>query len=116
MSCINQIRNITKNPLPPLEEIAEGVLILLRDVKKTSTQNRRDFYATPLSSGTGIGWFPDTREDHEPNLGLNKHLGAEGAMPPGWVQYPKGAKSITTSYNSPAGAIAAIIKLRFLIT
>ena len=37
-------------------------------------------------------------------------------MSPGRVQDPKVAKSITISCNSPAGAIAAIIKRRFLIT
>jgi len=37
-------------------------------------------------------------------------------MSPGRVQDPEGAKTITLSYNTPAGAIAAIIKRRFLIT
>ena len=43
-------------------------------------------------------------------------MGAEWAMSPGRVQDPEGAKSITLSYNSPAGAIAAIFKRKFLIT
>ena len=37
-------------------------------------------------------------------------------MSPGRVQDPEGAKTITLSYNSPSGAVAAIIKRRFLIT
>ena len=36
-------------------------------------------------------------------------------MSSGRVKDPEGAKSITLCYNSPAGAIAAIIKRRFLI-
>ena len=37
-------------------------------------------------------------------------------MSPGRVQDPEGAKTITLRYNTPAGAIATIIKRRFLIT
>jgi len=43
-------------------------------------------------------------------------MGAKGAMSPRRVQDPEGAKTITISYNSPAGAIATIVKRRFLIT
>jgi hypothetical protein len=116
LNCINPIRDITKNPLPPLEEIARGISIQLRDAKKKGAQSMRDLDAALVSSGTGIDWFPKTREDCDHNLGLNKHLVAEGAMSLGRVQDPKRAKSITISYNSLAGAIAAIIKRIFLIT
>jgi hypothetical protein len=61
-------------------------------------------------------WFPETKEDCEHNLGLTKYLEAVGAMSPGRVQDPEGAKQITLSYTSPAGAIAAIINRRFFIT
>ena len=37
-------------------------------------------------------------------------------MSPGRIQDPEGEKTITLSYNTPAGAIGAIIKRRFLIT
>ena len=47
---------------------------------------------------------------------LNKHLGAEGAMSPGRVQDPEGAKTVVISYATAAGAIAAVIKRMFLIT
>ncbi len=43
-------------------------------------------------------------------------MGAEGAMSQGRVQDSEGVKSISISYNSPAGAIAAIVKHRFHIT
>ena len=68
------------------------------------------------AAGTETVWFPETRENCEQNLGLNKHMGAEGAMSPGRVQDLEGAKTITIGYNSPAGAIVAIVKRRFLIT
>jgi hypothetical protein len=68
------------------------------------------------NSGTEPEWFPEAKGTCEQHLDLNKHLGAEGAMSPGRVQDPEGAKTITLSYNTPAGAIDAIIKRRFLIT
>jgi hypothetical protein len=37
-------------------------------------------------------------------------------MSPGRVQDPEGAKTITISFNTAAGAVAAIVKRRFLIT
>ena len=85
-------------------------------MEKLGTQSKRDMDNALHASGTETDWFPETRENCEQNLGLNKHLGAEGAMSPGRVQDPEGAKTITISYNSPAGAIAAIVKRRFLIS
>ena len=37
-------------------------------------------------------------------------------MSPGRGQDPKGTKTITLIYNTPTGAIAAIVKRRFIIT
>ena len=116
LNCINPIRDITKNLLPPLEEIARGISIQLRDVIKPGNQSRRDMDTALTESGTEQDWFPETKETCEHYLGLNNHLGADGAMSPGRVQDPEGAKKITLSYNTPAGAIAAITKRRFLIT
>jgi hypothetical protein len=79
LNIINPICDITKNPLPLLEEIARSVSIQLRDVKKTGTQSKRDLDSALVSSGTETDWFPETRKDCEQNLGLNKHLGAEGS-------------------------------------
>ncbi len=59
---------------------------------------------------------PGNKGDLRTHLGLNNHLGAEGAMSPGRVQDPEGAKTITLSYNTPSGAITSIIKRIFLIT
>ena len=49
-------------------------------------------------------------------MDLNKHLGAEGVMSPGRVQDPEGAKTIVLSYNTAAGAVATVIKHKFLLT
>jgi hypothetical protein len=47
---------------------------------------------------------------------MNKHLGAEGAMSPGRVQGPEGAKTIVLSYKTTAGAVASVIKHKLLLT
>ena len=61
-------------------------------------------------------WYLDNPYDCIHSVELNKNLGAEGAMPPGRVQDPEGAKMITISLNTAARAVATIIKLRVLIT
>ena len=43
-------------------------------------------------------------------------MGAEGAMSPGRVHDPAGAKIIVLSYKTVAGAVASVIKHRFVIT
>ncbi len=70
LNCINPIRDIMKNPLPSLEEIARGVSIQLRDVEKLGTQSRRDMDNALQASGTETDWFRETRENCEQNLGL----------------------------------------------
>ena len=50
------------------------------------------------------------------SMALNKHMGAEGAMSPGRVQDPKGAKIIVLSCKTAAGAVATVIKHMFVIT
>ena len=85
-------------------------------MEKLGTQRVRDLDSALQASGKETDRFPETRENCEQNLCLNKQLGAEGDMSPRRVQDLEGAKSITISYNSPAGAIAAIVNRRFLIT
>ena len=92
MNCINPIRDIIKNPLPPLEEIARGVSIQLREVVKHGTHSRRDMDVALRTANTTEDWFPDNLLDCEQDLALNAHLGAEGAMSPGRVHDRKEAK------------------------
>jgi hypothetical protein len=42
LTYINSIKDITKSPLSPLEEIARGVSIQLQDVVFKGTQRRKD--------------------------------------------------------------------------
>ena len=49
LNCINSRRDITKCPLPPLEEIAQGIHIQLQDVIQKGTLSRKD-----LDSATNL--------------------------------------------------------------
>jgi hypothetical protein len=85
LNCINPIRDIIKSPLSPLEEIAKGVSIKLREVVKHGTQSRRDLDVAVRIANTTGDWFPKNPLDCEHDLALNAHLGAEGAMSLGRV-------------------------------
>jgi hypothetical protein len=78
--------------------------------------SRKDLDSTIHLAEAEAKWFPQNPRDYAQSLDLNKHLEAEGAMSPGRVQDPEGAKTITISFNTAAGAVAAIVKRRFLIT
>ena len=114
MNCINPVRDIIKRPLPPLEEIAKGAALQIRDVVTKGTHSRKDLDTTLNAAGTAYDWFPNKLDDYTFNLDMNKHLGAEGAMSPGRVQDPKGAKIIVLSYKTAAGALATDVKHRFI--
>jgi hypothetical protein len=106
-----RIRDIIKNPLPPLEEIAKGVSIQLKEVVKHGTQSRRDLDVALRTANTTADWFPDNPIDCEQDLALNSHLGAEGAMSPRRVQDPEGAKTLVVSYKTAAGATTFYVRL-----
>jgi hypothetical protein len=99
-----------------LEEIARRVSIQLREFVNLGTQCKCDLEATLRTSCTEADWFPDNQHHCEQNFALNKHLGTEGAMSPGRLQDPEGAKTVVISYASTAGAIAGVIKRKFQIT
>ena len=71
------VRDITKYPLPPLEEIARGASIQLQYVVVKGTQSRKDLDNALKAAKTNNDWFPDNAYDYEQSLELNKHLGAE---------------------------------------
>ena len=108
--------DIIESPLSPLEEIARGFSIQLREVVKLRTQSRRDLEATLRTAGTKANSFPDNHHDCEMNFALDKHLGAEGAMSPGRVHDPEGAKRLVIIYASAAGATFVVVKRKFQIT
>jgi hypothetical protein len=102
LNCINPVRDITKCPLPPLEEIAQGIHIQLQDIIKKGTLSWKDLDTAINLAEAEAEWFLENPYDCAQLLNLNKHLGAEGAMSPGRVQDPKGAKMITISFNTAA--------------
>jgi len=116
LNFINPVRDIIKCPLPPLEEIARGATLQIRDVIARGTQSRKDLDTALNATGTVYDWFSDNPDDFELNLDMNKYLGAEEAMSPGRVQNPEGAKTIVLSYKTTAGVVATVVKHRFLLT
>jgi len=85
LNCINHVRDITKFRLPLLVEIARGASIQLQDVVVKGTQSRKDLDNALKATRASNEWFIDNSSDCEQSVELNIHLGAEGAMSPGWV-------------------------------
>jgi hypothetical protein len=113
MKCINPIRDIITNSLPPLKGIARGVSIQLREVVKHGTQSTRDIDVALRTASIEADMFPDNSMDCEQDLALNAHLGAEEAVSPRRVQDPEGAKNLVLTYTTTAGATSAMIKRGF---
>jgi hypothetical protein len=62
-NCINPIRDITKCPLPPLEEIALGINIQIQDVIINGTKSRRDLDGALRLAETEDEWFLDGNQE-----------------------------------------------------
>jgi hypothetical protein len=88
----------------------------MRDVVARGTQSRKDLDTALKAAGTTYDSFPVNPDDYELKLYMDKHLGAEGAMSPGRVQDPQGAKTIVLSYKTTTGAVAIVVKHRFMLT
>ena len=67
-------------------------------------QRRRDRDVALRTTNTPSDWFPENPLDFEQDLAPNAHLGPEGAMSPGRVQDPEGAKTLVVRYRTVAGA------------
>ena len=79
---MNPMADTRKSPLPPLEDLAEGVTVQLVTGLKPGSEPMKDLDIALRESGTYLDWFPD-REDRNTwtqDLRLNTHLGAGGAM------------------------------------
>ena len=115
-NCINPITDIIKCPLPPLEEISLGVSIQIQAVIIKGTRSRRDIDAALCLAEAEDEWFPAGKPECAHTLELNLHIGAEGAMSPGRVQDMEEAKTVVINFNKTTGAVAIVIKRKFLIT
>ena len=72
--------DIRKSPLPPLEDLAEGVTIQLATGLKHGTEPIKDLDIALHESRTYQVWFLGDRNTWAQDLRLNTHLGAGGAM------------------------------------
>jgi hypothetical protein len=112
LQCINPITDITKRPLPPLEDIAEGIEISLQDLFIRGSASRKQLEIATRAAGTYEDWFDEEKAEHI-DIELNEHLGARGIMSPGTIQDPEGARTLVASFCTAAGAAAAIVKRKF---
>jgi len=98
LHCLYPVQCIAQYPLPRLEEISHGTIILINAVTQTDTQQRRDMDAALRDAGTSTNWFPNADAPCQKNLELNYLIGAEGGMSPGRILDPEGAKYLVISY------------------
>lgn len=108
--CLNRVADTRKSPLPPLEDLAEGVMVQLTTGMKPGTEPGKDLNIALRESGTYQDWFPDREDRHTwtQDMRLNAHLCAGGAMSTGRIQDPERAKTVILSFKTAAGAALAI--------
>jgi hypothetical protein len=58
LHCLNPLGDIRKSPLPPLEDLAEGVTVQMATGLKLGTEPRKDLEIALSESGTYQVWFP----------------------------------------------------------
>jgi len=73
MNCINPVIDIIKCPLSPLEEIARGAALQIKDVVTRGTHSRKDLDTALNAAGIAYDWFLVNPYGCELNLDLNKH-------------------------------------------
>jgi len=108
LHCLNPLADIRKSPLPPLDNLAEGVTVQLATRLKHGTEPRKDLNIALRESGTYQDWFPGDRHTCAHDLRLNTHLRAGGAMSTRFIQDPEGAKTTIMSFKTVAGVSLAI--------
>ncbi len=86
LRCLNPIVDTKKNPLPPLEELAEAVYTLLTIGLKPNKEPRRELGKILQPEGAVKTWFPTQNGPCSWGLRINTHLGAGAVMTPGKIQ------------------------------
>jgi uncharacterized protein (DUF1330 family) len=115
LRCLNPVVDTKKTPLPPLEDLAEAVSVLLHVGLQPHKKPKKELDKLLHAEGTTKEWFPDNRSPCSRDLRINGHLGAGGVMTPGRIQDPEGAKIVVISFKTAAGAVATIHKQTYKI-
>jgi hypothetical protein len=112
---LNPMRDTKKTPLPPLEDLADAVTVLLQTRLQHNKEPRKDFEKLLQEEGAAKNWFPEKYGPCARDLRINSHLGAGGVMTTGRIQDPEGAKTTIISFKTAAGAVAAIHRQTYKI-
>ncbi len=92
LRCLNPVLDTNKTPLPPLEDLAEAVTVILQVGLQHTKEPRKELKKILKKEGTTKEWFHETRGPCTRDLRINAHLGAREVMTPGRIQDPEGAK------------------------
>jgi hypothetical protein len=97
-----------KTPLPPIEDLAEAVTVLVQTGLQHNTEPRKELEKILQAEGATKEWFPEQRGPFNRDTRINSHLGARGLMTPGRMQDSEGAKTVFISLKTTARAFATI--------
>ena len=115
LRCLNPVADTKKTPLPPLEDLADAITVLLQHGLQQNREPRKELEKLLQAEGAAKDWFPEKHGPCVRDLRINSHLGAGGVMTPGRIQDPEGAKTAIISFKTAAGSIAAIHRQTFKI-
>ena len=108
LRCLNLVMDIKKTPLPPLEDFADAVIVLLQTGLQHNKEPRKELEKILQSEGATKAWFPEQYGPCTRDMRNNSHLGAGRVMTPGRMQDSEGAKTVFISLKTTARAFATI--------
>ena len=83
--CLNPLMDTKKSPLPPLEELAEAVTLLMAIGLQPHKEQRKELEKALQTAGSLRDWFPAAKGPCNRDARINTHLGAGGVMTPGRI-------------------------------
>ena len=104
----NPVADIKTTPLPPLEDLAEAVTVLLQVGLRHNKEPWKELEKILREEGITKEWFPEKHGPCSRDLRINAHLGAGGVINPSRIQDPEGAKTVVISCKATVEAIAAV--------
>jgi len=100
LRCLNPVVHTKKTPLPPLEDLAEGVRVLLKAGLQHNKQPRKKLEKILQAEGVSKEWFSEPYGPCTRELRIDSHLGAGGVMTPGKIKDPEGGKMVIISVKT----------------
>jgi len=99
---LNPVRDTKKTPLPPLEDLAEAVTVLLHQGLQHNKEPRKELEKILQTEGASKELFPEQHGPCTHDMRINTHLRAVGVMIPGRIQDPEGAKIVIIFFKTAA--------------